>query len=274
MIDAHAHLDFKDFKNDFPEILSRFFDNNGKFIITMGVNKKRNQAAVQIALKNEKIFAAIGFHPDEADKVELDDAVSSLDFLLKKSRAKIVAIGEIGLDYFHNQNNKQQQKTIFQAQLDLAKKYNLPVVIHCREAYQDMRKILEKNSDLAVVLHCYMGNEEQTERFLQLPNLKFSFTGNITFSSFEKYQQGTLSEKKAEIFRVIEKISLDKIIAETDCPFLAPTPFRGKRNEPAMVKEVIKRLAEIKGVDFKAMEKQTDKNAIEFYHLPLIHQLR
>ncbi len=211
----------------------------------------------------------IGFHPEEVGKVEVEEAIANLEkHLTNKKENKIVAIGEIGLDYFHNQENKPEQKALLQAQLELAQKHNLPVVIHCRDAYDDFCEILNSNSRLQtakIVMHCYMGNQKQTEKFLQFPNLRFSFTGNITFSDFEKYKNGTLSAEKSEIFKVIEQIPLEKIMTETDAPFLAPAPHRGKRNEPVFVKEVVKRLAEIKGLSFEEIESQTEHNAAAFF---------
>ncbi|HHX58775.1 MAG TPA: TatD family hydrolase [Candidatus Moranbacteria bacterium] len=270
MIDTHAHLDFENYNDDRDKVIKRFFKGGGKAIVNIGVDFKRNKKVIKLAQENEKLFAVIGFHPEGAGRVAVSEVKTSLVQLLKeKEENKIVAIGEIGLDYFHNQENKKEQKELFQSQLDLAIKYSLPVVVHCRDAYKDVLKILKKPQykELKVVMHCYMGNQKQTRDFLQLPNLYFSFTGNITFADFGKYKNGKLVPEKAEIFRVIEQIPLEKIMAETDCPFLAPNPHRGKRNEPVFVREVIKRLAKIKGLGFEEAERKTDDNAITFFKL-------
>jgi len=272
MIDTHAHLDFESYDNDRAEVIRRFFEAGGKAIINIGVNGERNKKAIDLAQTDKKIFAVIGFHPEETTKVKLSEVVNNLEqFLKQKIKNKIVAIGEIGLDYFYDRKNKKKQKALFQTQLNLAQRYNLPAVIHCRDAYEDVLAILKqaKYQTLPIVMHCYMGNREQTVAFLELSNLKFSLTGNITFNSFEKYQKGKLSEEKAEIFKTLEQIPLEKIMTETDAPFLAPNPYRGKRNESVYIQEIIKRLAEIKKLSFEEVEKITDQNAIDFFGLKL-----
>lgn len=260
MIDTHAHLDFENFDPDREQMLSRFFlENKGLAILNIGVDFESNLRSVELADSHRHIFASVGFHPEILDQLgesfSLEKAKLELQKLSKEK--KVVAIGEIGLDYFHNSKNKEQQKELFVLQLDFAQKQKLPVIIHCRDAYEDVHKIIsaEKYPDLKMVMHCYGGNKMQTQKFLQLKNLSFSFTGNITFPK----------KKEAEIFEVIEMIPLEKIMAETDCPFLAPTPMRGKRNEPAFVRFVIEQIAQLKKYEAKKMEKILDKNAIEFF---------
>ena len=259
MIDTHAHLDFKEFNEDRAEVIARFFKESGKAIVTVGVNKERNEKAVTLAQKNKAIFASLAYHPEEAEKISPQRAEEELKKILEEkiNKNKVVAIGETGLDYFHNTENKLKQKILFEVQLELAKKYKLPTIIHCREAYEDVYNILKTKNEDKKVIHCYGGNIKQTKKFLELANFWFSFTGNITF---EKNTQ-------AEIFEVVKMISLKKIMVETDAPFLAPVPYRGKRNEPVYVKEIIKKIAEIKKMDFKKVETITDQNAINFFKL-------
>jgi TatD DNase family protein len=261
MIDTHAHLDFKEFDKDRDKVIAHFFNQGGKFIVTVGVNKKRNERALSIAQKDERIFATLAYHPEETNKIKPLEAVAGLKKFLKDKRYKdkIVAVGEIGLDYFHDNKNKIRQQELFESQLKVASAYALPVIIHCREAYEDVYRIIMHHQSTLnkIVIHCYQGNLKWTKKFLSIPNLFFSFTGNITFEK----------ESEAEIFKVTNIIPLERIMAETDCPFLAPVPYRGKRNEPSYVKEVIKKIANVKNINIEAVEQQTDKNAIEFFNL-------
>jgi len=266
MIDTHAHLDFKNFDDDRENVIKRFFDDGGKTIINIGVNWEGNNGSLEIAEKNENIFVSLGFHPEE----EGLDLRKVENYLKEKAQnSKVKAIGEIGLDYFHtpkqtiqgvtvNKNRIEFQKKLFIKQLEVAKALDLPVVIHCRDAYADVLEIISKKKfqEMKMVMHCFCGGIKETEDFLKLPNLKFSFTGNLTFL-----------KEDDELLKVVEKIPLKKIMVETDCPFLTPTPNRGKRNEPSYVKYVIEKIAEIKGLKSKRIENQTDKNAIEFFDI-------
>ncbi len=258
MIDTHAHLDFPQFDKDREKVIEDFFKNGGRAILNIGVDKKRNQKTLLIAEKNEKIFAVLGFHPETEEKITLSEVEK---YLIENSKnSKVVAIGEIGLDYFHTKNSKKRefQKKLFIKQLEIAKKLKLPVVVHCRDAYQDLLEIisLTEFKDLKIVAHCFCGDLKITESFLKFSNLKFSFTGNLTFL-----------KEGAELLKVVKKIPLNKIMAETDCPFLAPVPNRGKRNEPSYVKFIIEKIAEIKEADFEEIEKIIDENTIQFFNL-------
>jgi TatD DNase family protein len=264
MIDTHAHLDFENFNSDRDEVISRFFlEKRGLAILNIGVDFESNLKSVEFANNNEHIFASIGFHPEILDQMRelfsLEKAMSQLEKLSKEK--KVRAVGEIGLDYFHNPENKEKQKELFVSQLDFAQKQKLPVIIHCRDAYEDVYEIIsrEKYQNLKMVMHCYGGDKNQTQKLLQLRNLAFSFTGNITFPK----------KTEAEIFEVIEMIPLEKIMAETDCPFLAPVPMRGKRNEPVFVKFVVEKIAQLKKYEAKKMEEILDENATEFFGFKL-----
>jgi TatD DNase family protein len=265
VIDTHAHLDFENFEDDLREVLGRFFEGNPQgFIVNIGVDFERNLESIKLTKKDKRIFTSIGFHPEILDEMKesfsLEKAILQLEELSQEK--KVIAIGEIGLDYFHNSSNKKQQKELFIAQLDFAVKQKMPVVIHCRDAYEDVYEIIsqKKYGDLRMVMHCFCGDLKQTEFFLTLDNLNFSFTGNITFPK----------KDDAEILEVIRIIPIEKIMAETDCPFLAPTPMRGKRNEPSFVKFIIEKIAYIKEMQREEGEKILDQNAIDFFKLRLI----
>lgn len=285
MIDTHSHLDFSQFDVDREKVIERFLVDGGKWLVNIGVNTERNQKTLELIKKYQQIYCALGYHPEELAEKLLEELLLEAENFLKKNgkEEKVVAIGEIGLDYFHNSKNKEDQKKLFIKQLEIAGFLNLPVILHCREAYEDVldimskfknlnskqisiskiqksereenMKIQKKNKEMRFVLHCYGGNLVQTEKFLELSGAYFSFTGNITFPR----------KNDVEIFDVIRRIPENRIMVETDCPFLAPNPYRGKRNEPSYVKIVIEKLAEIRGVSFEKMEKITDKNAWEFF---------
>lgn len=258
MIDTHAHLDFKEFDKDREEVLARFFADNGRAIVNIGADLAGSERSVQLASEHEKVFAVVGIHPHEADK-EVD--LEKINILA--SEDKVVAIGEIGLDYFWVKDDsvKEKQKELFTAQIEIAKKHNLPIVIHCRDAYEELYSLLPSFSGLKTVIHCYGGNLAQTKKFLEFSNVYFSFTGNVTFVKAKE------DKPEPEIFKVIKEIPIERVMVETDCPYLAPVPYRGQRNEPVYTREVIKKIAQIKELTEKEIEEITDKNAIDFFGL-------
>jgi TatD DNase family protein len=262
MIDTHAHLDFENFDKDREEVISRFFESGGTAIINIGVDLETSKKSISLAEKHENIFAAVGFHPHDAE--ESLNFPSEGDFAELKIIAKykkVVAIGEIGLDYsrFKEEHQIKKQKELLIKQLDIAAELNLPVVIHCREAWEDLYDIISKfkirNSKF--VLHCYSGDKKDTKKFLELPGVSFSFSGNITYP--KPIEQ---AEKLAEAVRMIP---LERIMLDSDSPFLAPQEYRGKRNEPAYVRYIARKIAEIKGISAEEAEKATDVNAKNFF---------
>ena len=319
MIDTHAHLDFEDFNKDREEVISRFFRGGGKAIINVGVDLERSRKSIEITEKHEGVFAAVGFHPDFFSQGSTFPPASSADssrsniFLeLKKiaKHKKVVAIGECGLDYFHTTHNiqhitqkeldkiKENQRTGFIAQINLAKELNLPVIVHCREvhpvasgktperfgAWEDLYEIISefsqssafvsskvrpsplalreergssKPSFMKFVLHCYSGEKKDTEKFLKLPDVYFSFSGNITYPK--------PAERAEQLEEAVRMVPLDRIMLDSDAPFLAPQCRRGKRNEPIFVKYIAKKIAEIKRVREKEVERKTDENAESFF---------
>jgi len=264
MIDTHAHLDFENFDKDREEVISRFFESGGKAIINVGVDLGTSEKSIALAEQHENIFAAVGFHPhDAAEKLSLptDDDLGKLKKIA--NHEKVRAIGEIGLDYFYYKDPDQikQQKELLKKQLKVASDLKLPVVIHCRDAWKDLYEIISnfKFQISNFQLHCYSGEKEDTEKFLKLDNIFFSFSGNITYPKpIER------SEKLAEAVRMVP---LERIMLDSDCPFLAPQEMRGKRNEPAYVKFIAKEIGKIKGIGEDEVMKKTDKNATDFFKL-------
>ena len=239
--DAHAHLSFPQFDEDRDAIIARLQESQVSILINPGTNVQTSEGAIAIAQALPFVYANVGLHPGDVNHFDMNDLekLESLSYC-----EKVVAIGEIGLDYHYPDHNKSIQETCFREMLRMAKRRDLPVVIHTRDAWEDTFRILEeeKSSNLRGFMHCFSGGIEEAQRCLKL-GFKISIPGVITF-------------KKSTLPEVVAALSLDDILTETDCPWLAPTPYRGKRNEPAFVVEVAKKIAEVKGV---AVEKVAEK---------------
>lgn len=249
MVDSHCHLDFPDYKDDFVEVLERT-KSALDFVVNIGTDVATSERVVKLAQEHDFIFGAVGIHPDEASKITVND-LETLNELARHH--KVVAMGECGLDYAPGKNIsgaiKGKQLEVLQHQLEIARGHNLPVVFHCRDAYEDLADFLETQRAVKGVMHCYVGSLELARRFLS-QGLYLSFTGIITFKNAGQ-----------ELLEVVKTVPLDKILIETDAPFLSPVPYRGKRNEPIYVVEVAKKIAEIKGISIVECDKQTTQNA-------------
>ena len=221
MIDAHCHLNDDQFSNDLKDIITNFLNTGVKKVVCVGCSPESNIQVIEIANKYESVYCTVGVHPDDCDKYN----ESELENILKNRNHKLVAVGEIGLDYYHSKENREEQIKVFESQIQLARKYKLPIVIHCRDAFGDMLEILKKYAPFThgAVMHCYSGSLEFAREIIKL-GLKISFTGTVTYKNALKVQE------------VAKNIPLDSFFFETDSPYLAPTPFRGKRNEPKYVK--------------------------------------
>ena len=253
LIDTHAHLDFEDFDKDRDEVIKRSFDQGLAAIINVGSSVEGTERSVQLAGQNEFIYASIGIHPHDADKTDDKDLNLVRSFVGHK---KVVAVGEIGLDYYRNISSKEKQRDLFIALLMEAKKKNLPVIIHNRDANDDTMSILNDIMDKPVkaVMHCFSGNREFLDSCLGL-GLFVSFTGSITF-------------KNASLLRdVVKAVPIERLMVETDCPFLSPQIFRGRRNEPLYVKYVAEEIARIKGLSIEEVEDVTTNTARSFFNL-------
>jgi len=270
MIDTHAHLDFENFDEDREEVISRAFDSGVKAIINIGVDLETSRKSIEIAENYRNVFAAVGFHPHDAE--EILNSASDDDFVELKKLAKhkkVVAIGEVGLDYsrFKEAYQIEKQKELLIKQLDIAIELSLPVVIHCREAWGDLYEIIfplrgttrrvANSKNLNFVLHCYSGEKKDTEKFLKLPSVYFSFSGNITYP-----KPADKAEKLAEAVRMIP---LDRIMLDSDSPFLAPQAMRGKRNEPTNVRYIAEKIAGIKEISGEEVDEITDLNSSRFF---------
>jgi TatD DNase family protein len=253
LIDTHCHLDFKDFNDDRRDVLKRARDSGVEFIVNVGSSMEGTKRSIQIAGENDFIYAAIGIHPHEADTVKEEDIELFKGFIAKP---KVVAIGEIGLDYYKNISSEENQKKLFISLLKIAKDADLPLIIHSREADSDMIDILKDimGNSIKGVMHCFSGGEAFLKTCLDM-GLFISFTCNITYKN------------AASLREVARLVPMDRLLIETDAPFLAPQDFRGKRNEPMHVKYVAEKIAEIQDLDFHKVAEITTNNAIKFFGL-------
>lgn len=257
-IDTHTHLDFPEFKNEVHQVLGRAIDVGVRRFINVGVDAESSKKSVDLARKYPEVYATIGIHPHSAN--DLDIETKQRLFSLA-SHSKVIGIGEIGLDYYYLKRssqfskypNRNKQIFCFEQMLDLSIELRRPVVIHCREAEADLYAILKSyQKDIRGVVHCFSGDWDFAKKILDI-GLAISFTGNITF------------KKNIELERIIEAIPLGSMMIETDCPYLAPEPYRGKRNEPAMVVRVAEEIARIKNVSIAEVERQTSKKAMTLF---------
>lgn len=256
LIDTHAHLNFQAFEDDLKEVLRRAQDEDVEKIINVGADLDSSQKAVEIAQKYPSCFASVGIHPHHSAEQKRDWEVK-LEKLAKNK--KVVAIGECGLDYHPYERggvaDPQIQKEVFEKQLSLALKLNLPVIFHCREAYKEILKIVKsfpQRKKLKGVFHCFSGDEIFLQKVLGL-GFYVGFDGNLTF-------------KNAKSLQEVAKITPpEKILLETDSPYLAPEPYRGLRNEPANVKMVAEFLAFLKRETLAKVAKVTTANAQKLF---------
>lgn len=255
MIDTHAHIDFKAFDDDRDEIIKSAFNEGLEYIIIPGVEPKDYNKLLELSSKYNNIFCAMGVHPHNSNDYNKDVRGKIID---NTENPNVKAIGEIGLDYYYDFATPDVQKNAFREQLKIAKDCHLPVIIHNREADEDIYKILkqEQNGNLKAVLHCFSSGIEFMQKVIDL-GCYISFTGNITF-------------KKSDLIEVVNKTPMDNIMIETDSPFLAPVPFRGKRNEPKFVKYIAKKIAEIKSIPIDEVISMTSKTAKKFFNLLLL----
>lgn len=249
LIDSHAHLNNEAFDEDRKELFDRIKENMD-FVVNIGYDLESSEISVEYANKYDFIYATIGFHPDEIGGYN-EVAEKKLEELAKNK--KVVAIGEIGLDYHWMTFPKEKQQEIFRRQLELAKKLNKPVVIHSREAMEDTLKILREYPEIKGIFHCYPGSVESAKEVID--RFYLGIGGVLTFKNAKK------------LVEVVENIPLDRLILETDCPYMAPTPFRGKRNEPMYVEYVAKKIAEIKNISYEEVVKTTNENTKKAYRL-------
>lgn len=250
--DSHAHLQWPSFKNDLNDVINRAAEDGVKRILNVGFDLHGSQKAVELANRYQDLYAAVGIHPHVAKNFDSN----ILDELRQLSNnKKVVAIGEAGLDYYRNLSPIEDQQKTFWTQLELSAKLDLPIIVHNRDAHTDILKTLSKfKGKVKGVLHCFSGNYEMAKKCIEL-NFYISFAGSITYPNSQKLRN------------VAKKIELDKILLETDCPWLTPQPVRGKRNEPAFLIFTAKEIAKLKSISIERLAEITTANTNLLFNL-------
>ncbi|MEA1909624.1 MAG: TatD family hydrolase [Patescibacteria group bacterium] len=256
-IDTHCHLNFPQFRRDMEKTILRSTHSDLIFLINIGTDFATSQESINLASRFNEIYASVGVHPHDA-RSSVDEIESRLPKLIKSD--KVVAVGEIGLDYYRNLSKQDVQKEAFIKQLHLAKEHNLPIILHCRDAYRDLLNILDEHylpldgNGSPGVIHSFSSGPAYLQEFLRR-GFYIGFNGMITYPG------------NANLQAAVENTPLDKILIETDAPYLPPQSHRGERNEPAFVKEVVEKIAEIKNIPIEEVAKKTTANAIKLFGL-------
>lgn len=255
LFDTHAHYDDKRFDEDRDEILSSMPKNGVGLILNPGCDIETSKKAIEYAEKYSHVYAAVGIHPEYIEEIELDSTIKELKTLALSSK-RIKAIGEIGLDYYwvKEPELRAKQAELLRRQLALAKELDMPVIIHDREAHANTLKIVEEFPEVKGVFHCYSGSTEMAQRLISLGYL-ISFTGVITYKNAKKAVE------------VVENIPLDKLMIETDSPYMSPEPFRGKRNSSLYVYRMAEAIADIKNIPLDEVINQTTENGKKLFNI-------
>jgi len=250
-IDSHCHLNDKQFQFDLNDVIDRSIDSGVIAMICVGTDIKSSESAIKIAEANDCVFATCGVHPHDAENTESDYLKHLEDF---SKHEKVLAVGEMGLDYHYNFSDPKIQKKVLSEQLEMAKSLNLPSIIHNRESDSDLIKIIDEIANYNAVVHCFSSDLEMAKKLLKL-GLKLSFTGMVTFVKPLK--------------SIIANIPLNNMMIETDSPYLAPVPYRGKRCEPSYVKTIAEGIASIQNKNVSEVAALTTKTAVNFFNIPI-----
>lgn len=249
--DSHAHLDEACFAPDFDDILSRMRQNGVTGMMNIGCDLPSSERSVALAERFDWVWAAVGSHPDDAAQVDAA-RIECYRALCKNPRVR--AVGEIGLDYHYDDVPRDVQRQAFRAQMQLAREVSLPVVVHEREAHADALEILDEFPDVTGVFHCFSGSSEMAKELVRR-GWYVGFTGVVTFKNARR------------ALEAVQALPLDRILIETDCPYMAPEPYRGRRNDPSYVPLVATRIAQLKGVSPEEAGRATRENAVRLFQL-------
>ena len=255
LIDTHCHLNDEQLENDTKDIIERAKEHNVKKLVCVGASLSSSVKAVEIANEYDNVFAVIGVHPDDANTFN-DDILDKLRELAKNNK-KVVAIGEIGLDYHFVQDNKEAQKQCFIKQIELANELDLPIVIHTRDAMGDTLDIVRKYKDKIKnggIFHCFHGSKEVLYEINKM-GFYVSYGGAITFNNANSLRE------------IVKQTPLDKILTETDCPYMAPVPLRGTTNEPKNIDLIFEKMCEIKNISKNELEKIIENNTKKIFNI-------
>lgn len=251
LFDTHVHLNADQFQDDLQEVIDRARETGVSNMVVVGFDRPTITKAMELVEKYDFLYASVGWHP--VDAIDMTD--EDLAWIEELSQhPKVVAIGEMGLDYYWDKSPKEVQKEVFRKQIQLAKKVNLPIIIHNREATSDIVGILREEEAHTVggIMHCFSGSVEVAMECVEM-NFYISLGGPVTFKNARKPKE------------VAEAVPLEKLLIETDCPYLAPHPYRGKRNEPSYVKLVAQQIADLKGLSYEEVAKETTDNAKKLF---------
>ena len=247
IFETHAHLNFQHFDKDRDQLIKKCFNSGIEYILNIGVDEKTCNASIKLAEKYDRIYASVGFHPHDATDF-------NAEFIRQKvQHPKVIAIGEIGLDYYRNLSPKDVQKKVFEQQINIAMELDMPIIVHDRDAHQDCYEILSRNNSKNVVFHCFSGDEVFAQKLLE-KGWYISFTGTVTY-------------KNSNMENIIRLVPEDKFFIETDSPYLSPHPLRGKRNSPLNLQYVIEKISEIRGTTPKKIAEFSYWNACNFFNL-------
>ncbi|MBW8351010.1 TatD family hydrolase [Bacillus sp. IITD106] len=247
LFDTHVHLNDDQYADDLDEVIALAKNSGVEYMVVVGFDRKTIQKALEIINEHAFLYASVGWHPVDAIDMTDDD----LQWLEEvAAHPKVVALGEMGLDYHWDKSPKEIQKEVFRKQIRLAKKINMPIIIHNRDATQDIIQILreEHAEEVGGIMHCFSGSAEVAKQCLDL-NFYISLGGPVTFKNAKKPKE------------VAIQVPLDRLLIETDCPYLAPHPYRGKRNEPSYVRLVAEQIADLKGISLEEVAQITTANA-------------
>jgi hydrolase, TatD family len=248
LIDTHCHLNDERLEKEADGIVAAFFDDNLEAVVNVGSDVSSSVSAYNSALKYEKVYAAVGIHPQESQ----GKMAADYDLFIKQAQSdKVIAIGEIGLDYFYETSPRAVQRVVMAEQMELAYSLKLPTIFHLRDAYEDFLRLIKENSkylEYGAVLHCYSGTVEYMKELLKF-DFYYGFDGPITYKNARHSVEALLAAPR------------EKILFETDAPYMAPVPFRGQTNYPKHVNEIARRGAELLGLSFEKLCEQTTNNA-------------
>ncbi|WP_456277153.1 TatD family hydrolase [Bacillus sp. AK128] len=253
LFDTHVHLNADQFNDDLEEVIERAQQQGVRKMVVVGFDRPTIKKAIELAETYSFIYASVGWHPVDAIDMTDEDLqwIEELSF-----HPKVVAIGEMGLDYHWDKSPKDIQKEVFRKQIQLARRVKLPIIIHNREATQDIVDILkeENAAEVGGIMHCYSGSLEVAKECIDM-NFYISFGGPVTFKNAKKPKE------------VAKELPLENLLIETDCPYLAPHPYRGKRNEPSYVALVAQEIAELKGLTYEEVVQKTYDNARQIFNI-------
>ena len=250
--DSHAHYNTARFREDQKELLGSMADHGIGLIMNVGCDLTSSLQSIRLAEEYDFVYAAVGSHPDDADHV--DPALVEL-YRNLAAHPKVLAIGEIGLDYYYEDVPREKQQEAFRLQMELARELDLPVIIHQRDAYEDTLKIVDQFPQVKGVFHCFSGSVEYAKEVVKR-GWYVGFTGVITFKNARKAVE------------VAQWVPLNRLLIETDCPYMAPEPFRGRRSDSTMVPRMAQKIADLRGLPLETVAKATRENAMELFRIP------